>query len=219
MFSSPSKHTLTERCVSVLGSNYDLYFSGTAPQHLRLHYFLAEDTTKPVRLAIYFGLQQRYDVYHEGKFLHPSNAEIDDKNKVTYKSPKTEGEFLPTAASPSGANFFDIDTKTLYVQVKGRGLIDIKMRPVVILAFGLPEMTEEEFFGKDLLKNLIIFLKVDPAKVRIAGVRRIGQSRRHKRGTGGIEVIVEIGMLGVFINSNVSQDCIISIGCRICCVV
>ena len=97
--------------------------------------------------------------------------------------------------SPSGASYFDIDTKTLYVQVKGPGLIDIKMRPVVILAFGLPEMTEEEFFGKDLLKNLIIFLKVDPAKVRIAGVRRIGQSRRRKRGTGGIQVTIEIGML------------------------
>ena len=81
------------------------------------------------------------------------------------------------------------------MQVKGRGLIDIRMRPVVVLAFGLPEMTEDEFFEKDLLKNLIIFLKVDPAKVRIAGVRRIGQSRRRKRGTDGIQVIIEIGML------------------------
>ena len=83
------------------------------------------------------------------------------------------------------------------MQVKGRGLIDIRMRPVVILAFGLPAITEEEFFGKDLLKNLIIFLKVDPAKVRIAGVRRIGQSRRRKRETIGIEVIIEIGKLEI----------------------
>ena len=186
---------MTVVCDCVSGSNYDLYFTGTAPQHLRLHYFLAVDTTKPVRLAIYFGLQQRYDVYHESVFLQPSNAEVDNNNKVTYKSPKTKGQFLPTAASPSGANFFDIDTKTLHVQVKGPGLIDIKMRPVVILAFGLPEMTEEEFFGKDLLRNLIIFLKVDPAKVRIAGVKRIGQSRRRKRSTGGIQVTIEIGML------------------------
>ena len=190
-----SRPVLTVWCVTVSGSNYDLYFSGTAPQHLRLHYFLAEDTTKPVRLAIYFGLQQRYDVYHESVFLQPSNAEVDSNNKVSFKSPKTEGEFLPTAESPSGTNYFDIDTKTLYVQVKGPGLVDIKMRPVVILAFGLPEMTEEEFFGKDLLKNLIIFLKVDPAKVRIAGVRRLGQSRRRKRETIGVEVIIEIGML------------------------
>ena len=92
------------------------------------------------------------------------------------------------------------------MQVKGQGLIDIKMRPVVILAFGLPEMTEEEFFGKDLLKNLIIFLKVDPAKVRIAGVGRIGQSRRRKRGTRGIQVTIEIGVLKVFINSQVTQN-------------
>ena len=83
------------------------------------------------------------------------------------------------------------------MQVKGRGLIDIRMRPVVILAFGLPAITEEEFFGKDLLKNLIIFLKVDPAKVRVAGVRRIGQSRRRKRDTIGIEVTIEIGKLEI----------------------
>ena len=187
---------MTERvgdCVP--GSNYDLYFSGTAPQHLRLHYFLAADTTKPVRLAIYFGLQQRYDVYHEGTFLHPRNAAVDNNNKVTYKSPKTDEEFLPTEASPAGVNFFDIDTKTLYVQVKGPGLIDIKMRPVVILAFGIPAISEDDFFEKNLLQNLIIFLKVDPAKVRIAGVRRIGQNKRRKRATGGVEVIIEIGML------------------------
>ena len=113
--------------------------------------------------------------------------------QVSYKSPKTEGEFHPTAASASGNNFFDIGTRTLYVQVDGPGLIDIKMRPVVILAFGIPEMSKEEFFGENLINNLIIFLKVDPAKVRIAGVRRIGGGSRRKREAPGLEVIVEIG--------------------------
>ena len=56
-------------------------------------------------------------------------------------------------------------------------------------------MSEEEFFGENLINNLIIFLKVDPAKVRIAGVRPIGGGSRRKRATSGLEVLVEIGTL------------------------
>lgn len=70
--------------------------------------------------------------------------------------------------------------------------MEIRTCPVLVIAFELPAMTEDEFFGDNLVQNLATFLKVPPDMIRITQiVREDGSARRRKRSVG-LKVEVEI---------------------------
>lgn len=80
----------------------------------------------------------------------------------------------------------------LKVLVRGSEPVEIRTSPVLVLAFNLPAMTEDEFFGDNLVQNLATFLKVPPNMIRITNIiREDGGARRRKRSTG-LKVEVEI---------------------------
>lgn len=90
----------------------------------------------------------------------------------------------------AGTNFFDQDYKMLQVLLQGSTPIEIRTSPVLVVAFGLPFMTEDQFFGDNLINNLAKFLKVPPNMMRITKIIR-ESARRRKRSTGlSVEVAI-----------------------------
>lgn len=80
----------------------------------------------------------------------------------------------------------------LKVLVRGSKPVEIRTSPVLVIAFELPAMTEEEFFGASLVQNLATFLKVPADMIKITKIiREDGGARRRKR-SSGLMVEVEI---------------------------
>lgn len=102
------------------------------------------------------------------------------------------GQYVPQLNSSVGTNFFDRDFKMLEVVLRGSTPVEIRTSPLLFIAFELPAMTVDEFFGDNLVQNLAIFLKVPPNMIRITNViREDGGARRRRRSTG-LTVEVEI---------------------------
>lgn len=101
------------------------------------------------------------------------------------------GQFIPKLESDAaGSNFFDSTYKMLNILVRGSTPVEIRTSPLLFISFQLPAMTEEEFFGDNLVKNLALFLKIPPSMIRISKVVREGQ-RRRRRATGlTVEVVI-----------------------------
>lgn len=53
-------------------------------------------------------------------------------------------------------------------------------------------MTEDEFFGDQLVNNLAVFLKVPPGMIRITNIVRENSGARRRRRATGLTVEVEI---------------------------
>ncbi|XP_078395885.1 PKHD1 like 1, tandem duplicate 1 [Cetorhinus maximus] len=171
---------------------YEVYFTSTSPQNLRLM-LLNTDDSKAVRLAIYYSTSQRLEVYVNNTFVPPTNAEWNvEHTDFTLKGPTYAGEFVPKLDSPvPGANYFDRTYQMLNVLVRGSTLIEVHTSPVLHISFNLPAMTVDEFYGPNLVENLALFLNVPPSKIRVTNIVR-ETGRRRKRATG-ITVEVEIG--------------------------
>ena len=86
-----------------------------------------------------------------------------------------------------------MDRGELTFIIKGPERIDVVSQSSIIVSFGLPAMSVDDFFGDDLVENLAAFLKIPMTKVRIMNVVSESSSGRKKRSTGGITVEVEIG--------------------------
>lgn len=91
-----------------------------------------------------------------------------------------------------GTNYFDQEYKMLKVLVRGSDPVEIRIAPVIFVSFELPAMTEEEFFGDNLVRNLAAFLKVPSDMIRVTNIiREDGGARRRKR-SSGLKVEIEI---------------------------
>ena len=72
--------------------------------------------------------------------------------------------------------------------------MEVITQEVIIVSFGLPAMTVEDFYGANIIENLAAFLNIPLTKVRVVNVvSENGGSRRRKRNSGGTTVEVEIG--------------------------
>lgn len=91
-----------------------------------------------------------------------------------------------------GTNFFDRDYKMLKVLLRGSGPLEIRTAPVLILAFNMPALTDDQFFGDSLVQNLAQFLRIPTNMIRVSQVlSESGGARRRKR-SAGLTVEVEI---------------------------
>ncbi|KAA0710209.1 Fibrocystin-L Polycystic kidney and hepatic disease 1-like protein 1 [Triplophysa tibetana] len=173
--------------------SFDIFFTSTTPQKMRL---MTLDTklTEAVRVGIFYSSSQRLDVYVNNNFVAPTNAQGNSGNtEYTPLEPTYPGQYLPSYNSDHGSNFYDPDYKMLYVLLRGSEPVQIRTSPVLFLAFNLPAMTEAEFFGPDLIRNLAAFLKVPQNMIRITKIIREGSSARRQRSTG-LTVEIEISL-------------------------
>ncbi|KAK2887447.1 hypothetical protein Q8A67_015675 [Cirrhinus molitorella] len=171
--------------------SFDIFFTSTTPQKLRLM-LLNAGPTEAVRVAIFYSNPQRLDVYVNNSLVGPTNAQWNaDKSDYTLREPTFTGQYVPSLNSIHGSNFFDQDYKMLNILLRGSEPVQIRTSPVLFLAFNLPAMTEAEFFGPNLVNNLALFLKIPPTKIRITKIVREGTNARRRRSTG-LTVEVEI---------------------------
>ncbi|CAM4636768.1 unnamed protein product [Leuciscus chuanchicus] len=171
--------------------SFDIYFTSTTPQKLRLM-LLNAGPTEAVRVAVFYSNPQRLDVYVNNSLLGPTNAEWNaGKTDYTLHEPTYTGQYVPSFNSSHGSNFFDQDYKMLNILLRGSEPVQIRTSPVLFLAFNLPAMTEAEFFGEKLIRNLALLLKIPANKIRITNIVREGTNARRRR-SAGLTVQVEI---------------------------
>ncbi|XP_063309061.1 fibrocystin-L-like [Pelobates fuscus] len=179
---------------SIVATNksFDIYFSTTSPQNVRLM-LLNCDSTKSIRVGIFFPNPQRLDVYVNGTYVYPTNANMTNNGtSFTLNTPTYGGQYLPQLTSNvSGDNFFNETYNMLYTVVKGSTPIQIYTTPLIAVTFKLPAMAIDEFKSDNFLKNLAAFLNISSSKLRVKNIVADG-SRRRKRATGGLTVQVEI---------------------------
>ncbi|KAM4026998.1 fibrocystin-L isoform 2-T2 [Anomaloglossus baeobatrachus] len=177
---------------SIVATNksFDVYFTSTSPQNLRL-ILLNVDNTKSVLVGTYYSNPQRLDVYVNNVYINPTNIEWKGSD-YTLKEPTYKGQYMPQLNSTFlGENFFDRDYNMLYILVRGSSPVEIRTSPLIVISFNLPAMTVDQFYGDNLVKNLAIFLKIPASKIRITKIVAESANRR-KRAAGGISVSVEI---------------------------
>ncbi|XP_069478234.1 fibrocystin-L [Ambystoma mexicanum] len=179
---------------SIVASNtsFDIYFTSTSPQSLRLM-LLNADNTKVVRVAIYYSNPQRLDVFVNKTFVGPNNAQWNEaRTDFTLKAPTFTGEFVPPLNSTRpGENYFDSAYNMLYILLRGSTPVEVHTSPLLVISFNLPAMTVDQFYGgKNLVQNLAIFLKIPADKIRITKIVSAGGNR--KRRATGLSVSVQI---------------------------
>ncbi|XP_078699976.1 fibrocystin-L-like [Branchiostoma floridae x Branchiostoma belcheri] len=164
---------------------YLVHFTGLSPQNLRLQLLnTAED--KSMVVGIYYCRPERLDVYVNGGFVEPKNFDPSTGGILA-------GDYRPTLNDSPGANFMDIEWQTLYFTLKGSTPVTIKQTEVIVLTFGMPPVTVEDFFSSDqLVNNLCLFLNIPADKVRVMDVVREDSSRR-RRAADSMTVQVQIG--------------------------
>ncbi|KAM6899772.1 PKHD1 like 1, tandem duplicate 1 [Xenentodon cancila] len=188
------------------GHAFDVYFTSVSPQKLRLM-MLNSNLSESVLLSVFYSNPQRLDVYVDNQLVAPTNAAWNnDRTDYTLMQPTFTDEYVPQMDAIAGANYFDQDYKMLKVLLRGSRPVDIRTSPVLVLAFNMPAISEEEFFGNNLIQNLALFLKVPSNMIRITKIIRAnGGARRRKRSTG-VTVEMEIKKPPVQQTTNSTSD-------------
>ena len=178
---------------SFLGKNYDIYFTSTTPQVLRL-YMINADSTDAVRVSVWYARPNRLDVKVGDNSIMAKNAEM-KSGKYFLKVAQTPLQYMPDVATDeAGQNFVDRQNRQIYVILKGNSVVDIVTNTQIIVSFTLPAMSVDDFFGENIIQNLAEFLNIDPRKVRIADVvNEQAVAGRRRRSVGTTTVVVEIG--------------------------
>ena len=172
------------------GHYYEFFFTGTTPQKLRLHLLNSLDS-QAVVLAIWYAQSWRLDVNINGAYMLPENGARNPSGRVILSAPSSPSQYVPDVGNAStGVNYYERDTGLLHIVVRGPGPVDITTAPLIVVSFSMPAMTEAEFFGKNIVNNLALFLNIPPEKILIASSVR--QARRRRRASTMV-VSVEIG--------------------------
>ena len=178
--------------IIALEMEYEVVFTGTNPQSLRFQLLNAEETSRAV-LGIWYASPQRLDVYVDGIYILPNNGAYEG-NEFVWKNDLTPEQYKPKVdSSLYGENFFDRATQVLYILLHGPKPVDIRTTPVVMVTFGVPAVTLDDFFEENLIANLVAFLDVEPSQIRIVDIIAEDSVRRRRRSSGEAEVVIEIG--------------------------
>ncbi|XP_077992871.1 fibrocystin-L-like [Glandiceps talaboti] len=182
--------------IVAMDKNYEMYFTGTNPQHLRLHILDADDT-QALTVGTWYANPQRLDVYRNGIYIAPTNAELSGST-FTWKAKDPnlpDDQFMPPLDSQvSGLNYFDRELQTLYILIRGNEPIDIKTSPCVIVSFDVEPVLVDNFFEENLVTNLAGLLDVEEDQIRVVEVvSESSSSKRKRRAVEASSVTLEIG--------------------------
>ncbi|MBZ3876694.1 Fibrocystin-L [Sciurus carolinensis] len=179
--------------IVALNKSYEVYFTGTSPQNLRLM-LLNVDQNKAVLVGIFYSTLQRLDVYVNNSLVCPKNTVWNTQKKYCELNKHLYAEqVLPRLDSTLlGENYFDRPYQMLYLLVRGTTPVEIHTAAVIFVSFQLPAITEDDFYSSHkLVRNLILFLKIPSDKIRVSKIMR-GENLRRRRSMGGT-IELEIG--------------------------
>ncbi|KAM5281038.1 fibrocystin-L [Ctenodactylus gundi] len=171
--------------IVALNESYEVYFTGTSPQNLRLM-LLNVDHSKAVLVGIFYSTLQRLDVYVNNSLVCPKNTVWNSQLKhCKLKRHQYAEQFLPKLDSTTlGENYFDRTYQMLYLLIKGTTPVEIRTAMVIFVSFQLPVVTEDDFYSShNLVRNLALFLNIPSDKIRISKIIHQG-SLRKKRSAG-----------------------------------
>ena len=183
------------------GFDYTIGLTSTNPQEFALH-LLHSDDSQGIVAGIIYTNPQGLDVYIVNDktgvetFIRPLNTEVDSNGDIKFldRDPSLpRNQFIPTIASDAGSNFYDRDTKQLYITIKGNYTYRIKTRPVIMLSLTLQVSLEEFFDEENLVRNLALLLGIPNNKIRIVNVVRETQNRRKRQDSQMQTIDFEIG--------------------------
>ncbi len=178
--------------IVAVGMEYELVFTGTNPQDIRLQMLNAKEDDRLV-VGTWYSSPQRLDVYVDGVYILPNNGAY-EFGEFVWKSDKRPDEYKPSVTSSRyGENFFNRATQYLYVLLHGPRPVIIRTTPVIMVTFSVPAMTVDEFYGENLVSNLVMFLDVEPSQIRIVNVIAEDSLGRRRRRSEGADVVIEIG--------------------------
>ncbi|CAH8292793.1 unnamed protein product, partial [Schistosoma intercalatum] len=79
--------------------------------------------------------------------------------QTVLQAPETLNEFMPNVITdPAGTNYFDDSAQMLYVIIKGEDINTIELSQLIKVAFSLPAMTIDQFYGSEVVNNLAYYL-------------------------------------------------------------
>ncbi|XP_038580507.1 PKHD1 like 1, tandem duplicate 1 [Micropterus salmoides] len=178
--------------IVAIGHSFDVFFTSVSPQKLRLM-MLSAETSESIMVSVFYSNPQRLDVYVDNKLVAPTNADWNAANTdYTLKEPIYTDQYVPQLNATVGTNYFDQDYKMLKIVLRGSTPVEIRTSPVLFISFNLPAMTEEEFFGDNLIRNLAAYLKVPPNMIRITKIIREGGGARRRKRSTDLTVEVEL---------------------------
>ena len=171
------------------GTNYTIWLSSTAPSHIRFHLLNSDgvsstDNPGSVLIKIWYKDTRRKDAYLDGKYVTPLN---EDGN--LYRA--IGDQYIPTQNQQKGSNYYDYDSQTMYVLVKGSTPVSVITADVIQLSFSLSVSLEKFFDPAQFLNNLVAVLNIDPNTIRLVNV--IAESRRKRQSDSVANLKVEIG--------------------------
>ncbi|XP_077870118.1 fibrocystin-L-like [Saccoglossus kowalevskii] len=174
------------------GKIYDMAFTDTNPQNLRFHLLNADDD-ETVRIDLWGANSQRLDVYRNDAYIAPTNAKLSGSSFTWLpKNPSLpDDQYLPMLGGPSGQNFHDKKIQTLYFLIRGSDVIEVRLSPVIIVAFGIDPVHIDDFFETNLISNLANMFGISTDQIRVVDIVR--QSKRRRRAVDPATVTVEIG--------------------------
>ncbi|XP_048777455.2 fibrocystin-L-like isoform X3 [Ostrea edulis] len=186
------KRLSTFQAIAASGRNYSLYFSSTAPQHLRLM-MLNTPSSERIRVGAYNSKPNRLDVFVNGEYKLPKNGQLDSNKNLILQAPTSVNQYNPKVdTDPCGTNYMDRDWQEMQIIVCGGDEVEIKMSPQIVVGFNVPTMTVDQFFGPNLLNNLATFLGIPSDKIRTMQVQSGVSRRRRSTGTNTMYYI-EVG--------------------------
>ncbi|XP_052804443.1 fibrocystin-L-like isoform X2 [Mya arenaria] len=169
----------------------DIYLSSTQPDKMRFFKLDGADENCVV-IRFYYLNPNRIDIYTDGGSNHvlPKNGWEDDG---VFKFRNEPGvDYKPTCSDAHGSNYIDRVARQLYFVLKGNTDVRLTRANVVLVSLGLPGMSEEDFFGQNIIENLAAILGIPLTKVRVVEITS-NSLRRRKRAVGTLEVVIEVG--------------------------
>ena len=177
--------------------SFDIYLSSTPPKQLRFRILNADQNFK-IRLSVHYFSSNRIDVFKNEQFINPTNGKNENGKFTTIDYSNDLDSFMPKLSDQSGTNLAVREHRKVYAIMSGADYLDFRMTAVLFLRFGIPAITEQDFFKpENLIRNFADLFGIDPSRIRRVNI--IGESRRKRQ-------IEEIKFIELIIFENPSES-------------
>ena len=171
---------------------YIIGLTSTNPQTTAFH-LLNSQASDAIVIGVIYNSPQRLDVYYDGQYMVPNNAELQQDGNLQYNLDSRAEQFIPTLTNLSGSNFYDRGLKRLYILIRGDSRYEIRTTPVIQVSLSLSVANANDFFDSErLAQNIAFILGIPESKIRVVEVVR-ETLRRKRQAEGSVEVSIEIG--------------------------
>jgi len=178
--------------------SYEIFFTSTSPQKLRLRILNAVEADK-ILLKIYYNFQQvikaetspmETDENAQPEYVRPKNTKVEGEKETFIPLSKAN---YPSLSDSCFTNFFKRDSSMEWLVLCGHKTVDLTVQNSVILSTTLEVVSIDDFFNSDqVINNLAGFLGIDSKSIRF--MNPVSEATRRKRSTTStITVYFEIG--------------------------